>query len=78
METLESIPLVDLGIVPTLTLLETYDKSRRGRKTEAVVTAKVPWPYSREEINMFYRIFAIGIMSADNANYYTLYITIFA
>jgi hypothetical protein len=42
MEILESISWVALGFVPTLALLEIYDKLRRGRKKVLGVVGKVP------------------------------------
>ena len=43
MEIFESTLWVALGFLPTLALLETYDRLRKGRKKEiAAVTAKVP------------------------------------
>jgi hypothetical protein len=36
MEALESISLIGLGFVPTLALLEIYERLRRGRKKSVV------------------------------------------
>jgi hypothetical protein len=41
MEILESISWVALGFLPTLALLEIYDRLRRGRRKEILI-AKVP------------------------------------
>jgi hypothetical protein len=43
MEIFESVLWVALGFLPTLALLETYDRLRKGRKKEIpAVTATVP------------------------------------
>jgi len=43
MEILESISWLGLGFIPTLSLLETYDRLRRGRKKTVLrVVGKVP------------------------------------
>jgi len=43
MEILESILWIGLGFVPTLALLEKYDRLRQGRKKSVLsVVAKVP------------------------------------
>jgi hypothetical protein len=42
MEILESILWVALGFVPTLALLEIYDRLRKGRKKVVKVVGKIP------------------------------------
>ena len=42
MEIIESILWIALGFVPTLLLLETYDRLRTGRRKSALKVGKVP------------------------------------
>jgi hypothetical protein len=42
MEILESVSWIALGFVPTLLLLETYDRLRTGRKKSVLKVGKVP------------------------------------
>lgn len=42
MEIFESVSWIALGFVPTLVLLETYDRLRTGRKKSVLKVGKVP------------------------------------
>jgi hypothetical protein len=42
MEIFESVSWIALGFLPTLLLLETYDRLRRGRKKSELKVGRVP------------------------------------